>query len=123
MLNKLTTDNVIKGFIDDYTKIKDDFKKVIYDNGFMWSKAWKRQNAFGTEGVWYNPVSKLSIRIRWGIRNPSAILYVEIEKGINKELMDKIVQFFSNYDVVVGINDANSDYDLLNERKVVEEIK
>lgn len=117
MLNKLTTDDVMKGFIDDYTKIKDDFKRVIYDNGFVWNKAWKRQNEFGTEGVWFNPVTKISMRIRWGVRNPSAILYVEIDKGVSEELMDKIVQFFDRYEVVAGMNHPNEDYDLLNEQK------
>ena len=117
MLSKISGEEVVKGFIDDYPKVKDEFKKILYDDGFMWSNTSKRQNAFGMEGVWLNPSSKLSIRIRWGIRNPSAIVYVE------KEFAYKITQFFDHYVIVTGINYANSDYDLLNEQKVIEEIK
>lgn len=117
MLSKISGEEVIKGFINDYPKVKDEFKKILHDDGFMWNNQWKRQNAFGMEGVWFNPSSHLSIRIRWGIRNPSAIVYVE------KEFADIITQFFDHHEIVTGITTANSDYDLLNERKVIEEIK
>lgn len=117
MLSKISGEEIVKGFINDYPKVKDDFKKVLYDDGYMWNKGWKRQNAFGMEGGWLNPSTKLSIRIRWGIRNPSAIIYVE------KEFADIITQFFDHHEIVAGIATANSDYDLLNERKVIEEIK
>jgi len=115
MLNKLSSEEVIKGFISDYPKVKDEFKKTLHDDGFMWNKDWKRQNNFGMEGVWFNPSSKLSVRIRWGIRNPSAIVYVE------KEFADKIIQFFGHHEIVAGIDYPNNDYDLLNEQKLQRE--
>lgn len=111
MLSKLSNEEIVKGFINDYTKIKDEFKEILRDDGYMWNAGWKRQNAFGMEGGWLNPSSHLSIRIRWGIRNPSAIVYVE------KEFADEITRFFDRYEIVTEIVTPNSDYDLLNEQK------
>lgn len=110
MLRKLSGKEMIKGFVRDYTKIKDEFKKILYDNGFRWNKDSYRGNEFGIEGIWINYGLRLSIRARWGKANPNAIIYVE------KEFFDydSITKFFDYYILVDGMDSANIDYDLLN---------
>lgn len=108
MLNKLSNKEIIKGYINDYTKIKDAFKAVLHADGFRWNKNWDRQHLFGREGVWLSPSSKLSIRIRWGIKDSCAIVYVE------KEFKKKIIQFFDRHEIVNGITSPGADFDLLN---------
>lgn len=108
MLSKISGEEIIKGFINDYTKIKEEFKVTLKNEGFYWQNRWKRQNLFGMEGVWLNYISKLSIRIRWGVVNPSAIVYVEVE------FLENIRKFFDNYETVMGMSSPNHDYDLLN---------
>lgn len=114
MLSKISSTEIIKGFVIDYQKIKGEFKELLKNEGFRWQNIWKRQNSFGMEGVWLNPVSKLSLRIRWGIMNSSAIIYAEIE------FQKKIKKFFDSYDVVAGMDSPNQDYDFLNRGKVME---
>ena len=115
MLSKISGEEIIKGLVNDYPKIKDDFKEMLRIDGFRWQNRWKRQNMFGMEGVWLNPISKLSIRIRWGVVNPSAIIYVEVE------YLENIKKFLDSYELVNGMLYPNQDYDLLNER--VESVK
>ncbi len=107
MLSKISGEEVIKGYISDYTKIRDAFKQMLYDEGFRWSREWARENAFGKEGVWLNPVTLLSIRIRWGVRFPSAVVYAE------KEMEEIIPIFFDRYEFAVMIS-PNEDYEALN---------
>lgn len=108
MLSKISNKEIVKGFIDNYPVVKDTFKEILHKNGFRWNKDWENRNIFGMEGVWFSPVSRLSIRIRWGVTNPSAIAYVE------KEFFDKISMFFKSHEIVNGITSANDDYDILN---------
>jgi hypothetical protein len=108
MLNKLYGDEIIKGFVGDYPKIKDDFKKVLYDSGFRWKKDSYTGNEFGVEGLWINYGLRLSIRARWGKTNSSAIIYVE------KEFFGKVKKFFDLCFTNEGMDSENSDYDLLN---------
>lgn len=108
MLNKISGKEIIKGFIRDYPKIKEEFKEMLKNDGFKWQNVWKRQNSFGMEGVWLNTISKLSIRIRWGVIHPSAIVYVE------EEYLENIKKFLNSYEVVIGMLSPNQDYDLLN---------
>lgn len=108
MFGKLSNDEIVKGYITNYSKIRDTFKEILRVEGFRWYKAWERHHMFGREGVWLNPVTKLSIRIRWGITYPCAIVYVE------KEFSDKIKQFFNKRFYVDGILSPNEDYDILN---------
>lgn len=113
MLNKLSREEIIKGYVGDYSKIKEEFKEMLRTEGFRWNRAWERQNAYGKEGVWFNPVLKISIRIRWGIANPSAIIYVE------KEFIEKIEKFFDYHGFSDGIDTPNLDYDLLNKGDIL----
>lgn len=110
MLSKISGKEIIKGFVSDYTKIKDEFKKILYGSGFRWNKDSYRGNEFGIEGTWINYGLRLSIRARWGKTNPNAIIYVE------KEFFDddNITKFFDYYILVDGMDSANIDYDLLN---------
>lgn len=112
MLNKVSTAEVIKGFIIDYTKIRSDFKRLLHDNGFIWAKGWQRQTEHGMEGVWYSPTKRVSMRIRWGVLSPRAILYVE--KEIDQSLIDEIIPFFERHDITNGMSPVNYDFDLLN---------
>ncbi len=114
MLNKLSNKEIIKGYINDYTKIKDAFKAVLHADGFRWNKDWDNQNLFGREGVWFSPISGLSIRIRWGVSNPCAIVYVE------KEFKKKIIQFFDYYEIVNGMAPPSTDFHLLNKGELSE---
>ena len=114
MLRKFSGEEVIKGFIRDYPKIKDDFKKVLYDNGFRWQKDSYHGNEFGMEGLWINYGYRLSIRARWGKINPNAIIYVE------KEFFGKVKKFFDSYLTSEGMESENSDYDLLNKGELFE---
>lgn len=114
MLSKFSGEEVIKGFIRDYPKIKDDFKKVLYDNGFRWQKDSYTGNDFGMEGVWINYGFRLSIRARWGKVNANAIIYVE------KEFFDKVEKFFDYYMPSEGMDSENADYDLLNKEELFE---
>lgn len=108
MLYKFSGEEIIKGFVSDYPKIKDEFKKVLYDNGFRWQKDSYQGNEFGMEGTWINYGYRLSIRARWGKVNANAIIYVE------KEFFDKIKKFFDYYIPDEGMDPVNFDYDLLN---------
>lgn len=108
MLNKFSGEEVIKGIVGDYPKIKEDFKKVLYDNGFRWQKDSYQGNGFGNEGVWINYGLRLSIRARWGKVNANAIIYVE------KEFFGKVKKFFDLYFPNDGMDSDNYDYDLLN---------
>jgi len=108
MLNKLSGEEVIKGIVSDYPKIKEEFKKVLYDNGFRWKKDSYSGNEFGMESLWINYGLRLSIRARWGKVNTNAIIYVE------KEFFGKVVKFFDLYFTNDGMDSENSDYDLLN---------
>ncbi len=108
MLNKFSADEVVKGFIRDYPRIKDKFKKVLYDNGFIWKKDSYNGNEFGMEGTWINYGSRLSVRARWGKVNTNAIIYVE------KEFSNKIKKLFDYYMPSDGMDSENTDYDLLN---------
>ena len=107
MLSKLSSDPVIKGYIKNYTKIKDSFKKMLQEEGFYWRGEWYRENMSGKEGVWLNPISKLSIRIRWGVTKPCAIVYAE------PELEEILPKFFDKYEFS-PMNSPNQDYDILN---------
>lgn len=117
MLNKISEEEIIKGYIADYSSIKNEFKDALRSEGFRWNKAWKRENAYGMEGVWLNLVSKVSIRIRWGKANPSAIIYIE------KGFIEKIEKFLDYYHPNDGIDIPNSDYDLLNKGDVLNLIR
>jgi hypothetical protein len=108
MINKLSTEVIVKGYIPDYTKIRDEYKTLLRLEGFIWMKCWERHNMVGMEGVWLNPVTRVTIRIRWGIVHPHAIVYVE------KEFVDIIKQFFSKRFYVDGMSTPNEDYDILN---------
>lgn len=112
MLSKFSGEEVIKGFIRDYPKIKDDFKKILYDNGFRWRKDSYQGNEFGVEGIWINYGLRLSIRARWGKVNANAIVYVE------KEFFGKVKKFFDLCFPNEGMDSENSDYDLLNKGKL-----
>lgn len=112
MLSKFSGEEVIKGCIRDYPKVKDDFKKVLYDNGFRWKKDSYVGNEFGMEGLWIHYGLRLSIRARWGKTNPNAIIYVE------KEFFDKVKKFFDLYLPSEGMDSDNTDYDLLNNGKI-----
>lgn len=109
MLRKFSGEEIIKGIVSNYPKIKDDFKKVLYDNGFRWQKDSYQGNGFGNEGVWINYGLRLSIRARWGKVNANAIIYVE------KEFFGKVKKFFDFYFPNDGMDSENSDYDLLNQ--------
>jgi hypothetical protein len=108
MLSKLSGDEVVKGLINDYTKIREEFRELLRNDGFKWQRGWKRENMFGMEGVWLSYVLKSSIRIRWGKVNPSAIVYV------GAEYFEKIEKFIDSYEIVAGFSTPNHDYDRLN---------
>lgn len=108
MLSKLSGEEIIKGIVSDYPKIKDEFKKTLYDNGFRWQKDSYTGNEFGNEAVWINYGLRLSIRARWGKVNANAIIYVE------KEFFAKVKKFFDLCFTNDGMDSENSDYDLLN---------
>lgn len=108
MLNKFSGEEIIKGIVRDYPAIKEDFKKVLYNNGFRWQKDSYQGNGFGMEGVWINYGLRLSIRARWGKVNANAIIYVE------KEFFDKVKKFFDLCLPSEGMDSENYDYDLLN---------
>ena len=112
MLSKFSGEEIIKGIVSDYPKIKDDFKKVLYDNGFRWQKDSYQGNGFGMEGLWINYGLRLSIRARWGKVNANAIIYVE------KEFFGKVKKFFDLCFTNDGVDSENSDYDLLNQGKL-----
>lgn len=107
MLSKISNEEIIKGYIIDYSKTKDYFKQMLRHEGFRWMKIWERQNTYGKEGVWLNPITKLSIRIRWGIVYPTAIVYAE------KEMEEVITKFLYRYEFTV-MSSPNEDYDILN---------
>jgi hypothetical protein len=108
MLSKYSGEEIIKGIVRDYPTIKNEFKKVLYDNGFRWLKDSYQGNGFGNEGIWINYGLRLSIRARWGKVNTNAIIYVE------KEFFDKVKKFFDLCLPVEGMYPENYDYDLLN---------
>lgn len=108
ILNKLSGDDVIKGRINDYTKIREEFKEFLKSDGFKWQSGWKRENMFGMEGVWLSYTLHSTIRIRWGKVNSSAIIYV------GEEYFEKIEKFIDSYEVVDGFSTPNQDYDVLN---------
>ena len=108
MLNKLSREEMIKGFIGDYTKIKDVFKEMLRSHEFIWQKDWERHHMFGREGVWFSYASNVTIRIRWGRATPSAVIYVD------NEFFDTMSKFFDSHEVVNGFEYPNFDYDLLN---------
>lgn len=112
MLRKFSGEEIIKGIVSDYPKIKDEFKQVLYDNGFRWQKDSYQGNGFGMEGLWINYGYRLSIRARWGKVNTNAIIYVE------KEFFDKVKKFFDLYLPNDGMDPENYDYDLLNQGKL-----
>jgi len=112
MLTKFSAEEITKGFIEDYPAIKDDFKKVLYDNGFRWQKDSYQGNGFGMEGLWINYGLRLSIRARWGKVNANAIIYVE------KEFFSKVKKFFDLYLPSEGMDSENNDYDLLNKGEI-----
>ncbi len=112
MLGKLSTEEIVKGFVEDYLAIRDDFKKVLYDNGFRWQKDSYKGNEFGNEGTWINHGCRLSIKARWGKVNTNAIIYIE------KEFFDKVKKFFDLYMPYQGMDSENSDYDLLNKGEI-----
>lgn len=114
MLSKFSGEEIIKGCIRDYPKIKDEFKKVLYDNGFRWKKDSYVGNEFGMEGLWINYGLRLSIRARWGKTNPNAVIYVE------KEFFGKVKRFFDLCLPSEGMDSENSDYDLLNKGEIFE---
>lgn len=122
MLNKVTTEEVIKAFISDYNKIKVELKDLLLNNGYRWSSHSYHPSLSGSEGLWINYRTRTSLRIRWGKVNSSAILYIEI--AIDNELVDKIVKFFETSEVVNRISSPDEDYDLLNSKsEVKKEIK
>lgn len=112
MLTKFSAEEITKGFIEDYPAIKEEFKKVLYDNGFRWQKDSYQGNGFGMEGLWINYGLRLSIRARWGKVNANAIIYVE------KEFFGKVKKFFDLYLPSEGMDSENSDYDLLNKGEI-----
>lgn len=112
MLSKFSGEEIIKGFVEDYPTIKEEFKKVLYENGFRWQKDSYQGNGFGNEGVWINYGLRLSIRARWGKVNANAIIYVE------KEFFGKVKKFFDLYMPYEGMDSENSDYDLLNKGEI-----
>jgi hypothetical protein len=114
MLSRFSREEFIKGFVRDYPKIKDDFKKILYDNGFRWKKDSYTGNEFGMEGLWINYALRLSIRARWGKTNSNAIIYVE------KEFFGKVEKFFDLYVPYEGMDSENGDYDLLNKGELFE---
>lgn len=109
MLTKLSNEDMIKGFINDYTKIKDEFKKFLKSEGFLWRTDWKRDHFHGTEGAWINYVNDVIIRIRWGKVDSSAFIYT------NVEYLNKIGKFLTVYKVVKGFSSPNEDYLILND--------
>lgn len=113
MITKLSDEEIIKGFVNDYSKIKDEFKEVLKNNGFYWNRVREKFNQFGREGEWINPISKLSVRIRWGVVTPRAIVYVE------KEFIDDVKRFFDSCKIVNGMKYPNQDYATLNLKKLV----
>ncbi len=112
MLGRFSAEEIVKGFVEDYPKIKDDFKKVLYDNGFRWQKDSYQGNQFGNEGIWINYGYRLSIKARWGKVNANAIIYVE------KEFLNKVKKFFDLYLPSEGMDSENDDYDLLNKGEI-----
>lgn len=108
MMSKISRDEVIKGRINDYTKIKEELKKFLKNDGFIWQTGWQRQNMYGMEGVWLSYKLHSSIRIRWGKVNSSAIVYVGIE------YFERINGFINSFEVVDGFSTPNHDYDILN---------
>ena len=111
MLSKISRNDgndVVKGFINDYTKIREEFKEFLKNDGFRWQRDWERRNMFGMEGVWLSYKLHSSIRIRWGRSNPSAIVYM------GTEYFEKIKKFIDSYEVVDGFSSPNNDYDILN---------
>ncbi len=117
MLGRFSAEEIVKGFVEDYPAIKDDFKKVLYDNGFRWQKDSYQGNGFGMEGLWINYGLRLSIRARWGKVNANAIIYVE------KEFFGKVKKFFDLYIPYQGMDSENSDYDLLNRGEIFKKEK
>lgn len=51
MLSKISNEKIVKGYIYNYQKIKDDFKNVLKIEDFKWYKGWERFNTFSREGV------------------------------------------------------------------------
>lgn len=114
MITKLSDEEIYRGFILDYRILKDEFKKYIYDLGFIWNRDRYKMNQFGSEGEWFHPVEKISIRARWGVNNKGAMIYVKCE------FFEKIKKFFDSYEVVNGMFTPNFDYDTLNSGLVLE---
>lgn len=112
MLGRFSAEEIVKGFVVDYSAIKDDFKKVLYDNGFRWQKDSYQGNQFGNEGIWINYGYRLSIKARWGKVNSNAIIYVE------KDFFNKVKKFFDLYIPYQGMDSENDDYDLLNKGEI-----
>lgn len=108
ILNKLSGDEVVKGRINDYTKIREEFKELLKNDGFKWQSRWKRENMFGMEGVWLSHMLHSTIRIRWGKVNSSAIIYV------GEEYFEMIEKFIDSYEVVDGFSAPGHDFDILN---------
>lgn len=117
MLNKITTDKVIKAYIDDYQKIREKFKSTLSSLGFVWSPGSYKKSVSGIENVWINYMTRVSLRIRWGVIGSSAILYVEIEADdVTKE---RILEFVDLYEIVNGISPPITDFGELNNKGLI----
>lgn len=113
MLNEISKEKTLKCFINDYTKIKDEFKEFLKSENLFWQFQWEREHFHGSEGVWLNHSTGILIRIRWGKVNSSAFIYTNIE------ILDKIKKFLTNYQFVDGFSSPNEDYLFLNDIDVV----
>ena len=108
MLTKLSKEEMIKGFVCDYTKIKDAFKEMLSENGFRWNKDSDKRHFLGREGVWFSYALHVTIRVRWGKASPRAIMYVD------SDFLDTVRKFFDSYEIVDHMEYPNFDYDILN---------